>query len=101
MIFVYITCSNKTEAQKISKVLLDKGLVACTNFYPIDSMYFYKGKLQKDKEYVLIAKTLKKNFNKIKQEVKKLHSYDVPCILSWNINKSNKAYSDWVKKQCR
>ena len=101
MIFVYITCSKKIEAQKISKALLDKKLVACTNYYLVDSMYEWKGNLTKDKEYVLVAKALQKNFNKIKKEVKKLHSYDIPCILSWKIDRGNKAYIDWVKEQCR
>ncbi|OGM01954.1 hypothetical protein A3K72_00095 [Candidatus Woesearchaeota archaeon RBG_13_36_6] len=101
MIFVYITCSNRLEAQNISKALLNKKLVACTNLFPIDSIYTWKGKLTKNKEYALIAKTLQKNFNKIKKEIKGLHNYDVPCILSWNIDRGNKAYIEWVKKQCR
>lgn len=101
MIFIYITCGNKIEAQKISKTLLEKKLVACTNTFPIDSMYFWKGKLQKHKEYVLIAKTVKKNFDKIKKEIKKLHSYDIPCVLAWDIDKGNNAFINWVKKQCR
>lgn len=100
MIIVYVTCSNKAEAQKISKSLLEKRLVACTNFRPVESMYWWKGQIQKDNEYILIAKTVKKNFKRIKEQIEKLHSYDIPCILSWDV-RGNKGYIDWVNEEIR
>lgn len=101
MIIVYITCANKEEAQKISKALLEKRMVGCTNYRPVESMYWWKGEIQTEQEYVLIAKAIKSNYEKIKQEVKKLHSYEVPCILSWDISRGNKAYIDWIKEESR
>ena len=101
MIIVYVTCSNKAEAQKISMALLEKRLVACTNFRSVESMYWWEGKIQKDNEYILIAKTVKSNFEKVKEQIKKLHNYKVPCILSWQIDRGNKEYIDWVKEESR
>ena len=101
MILIYITCANKKEAIKISQALLKKRLIGCANYRPIESMYWWKGKLQTDKEYALIAKTTKKNFNRVKNEVEKIHSYDVPCILSWDITMGNKAYIDWIEEESR
>ena len=45
MIVCYVTCKNKTEAKKISKHLLNKKLVACSNMFPVSSMYWWNKKI--------------------------------------------------------
>ncbi len=80
MILIYVPCKDEEEAVKISKRLLEKRLVACTNVHPIRSFYRWEGKIQDDREFVIIAKTSNKKYDDIKDEVKKIHSYDVPCI---------------------
>ena len=100
MILIYITCKDEKEAVKISKQLLDKKLIACSNMHPIRSMYHWNGKLQDDKEFVIIAKTKEKNYKEIKEEVQKLHSYDVPCILKINAE-ANKSYDNWVNEEVK
>jgi len=97
MTLIYITCKDKKEAKKISKHLLEKKLIACSNMFPIESMYWWKNKIEDAKEIVILAKTNDKNYEKIKEEVKKLHSYDVPCILKIG-SEANKEYDDWVRK---
>ncbi len=98
MILIYITCKDKKQAKNISKNLLEKRLVACTNIHPIESMYWWENKIQEDNEVVIIAKTKEENYEKVKQEVKKLHSYDIPCILKLNAE-ANKEYNDWINKE--
>jgi len=97
MILIYITAKDKAEAKKISKHLLEKKLVACTNIHPIESMYWWEGKIQEDNEVVILAKTKEANYETIKKEVKEIHSYDIPCIIKLN-SEPNKEYSDWVDK---
>ena len=100
MISVYITCKDEKEAVRISKHLLKKRLIACSNMFPIKSMYWWKEKITKDNEIVMLAKAPGKNYEKIKKEVKKLHSYDIPCILKYDID-ANKEYKEWVKKETK
>ena len=100
MILIYITCKDKQEAKKISKHLLEKRLIACSNIHPIDSMYWWKGKLVDDKEFVVIAKTEKKNVKTIRKEVKEIHSYKIPCIVDIDAD-ANEDYLAWVKKEVR
>jgi len=100
MTLLYITCKDEEEAVKISKNLLEKRLIACSNIHPIRSMYWWKGKIQDEKEVVIIAKTLEKNYEKIKKEVSKLHSYDVPCILKIDAE-ANESYDKWVKEEVK
>jgi periplasmic divalent cation tolerance protein len=101
MIFIYLTCQNKKEAKKMGLVLIKKRLAACCNIFPIESIYWWQGKIVKDREVVLIVKTLKKNFNKIEKEVEKLHSYTVPCILEIPIKRVSLKYLNWLKKEVK
>ncbi len=95
---IYVTCKDKKEAKKISAHLINKKLVACTNFFPINSMYRWKGKIVDNKEYMLLLKSLNKNYNKIKKEIEKMHSYDIPFIGKINID-INKKYEKWMDKE--
>jgi len=98
MISVYITCKDKKEAKRISKHLLEKRLIACSNMFPIESMYWWNNKINEDKEIAIIAKTTKNNFDKIKKEIKNIHSYEVPCVIAWDIVEGNKDYLDWMSR---
>src|SRR3989338_433397 len=99
-IFVYVTAGDEKEAQKIAQLLLKKKLIACANMFPIKSMYAWKGKVQSDDEVVLILKTIEKNAASIEAEIKKLHSYDIPCICKIPVS-ANKEYLAWVQEQLK
>ena len=98
MVLMYITCKDNEEAEKISRGLLEKRLIACSSMLPVKSMYWWQGKMQNDDEVVIIAKTNEKNFSKVKTEVKKLHSYQIPCILKIGAE-ANEEYDDWVENE--
>ena len=99
MILIYITFPNKQEAKKIGRILIEKRLAGCVNMFPVEAIYQWKGKITEEKEVVLIAKTFEKNFSKIEKLVKKLHSYETPCILAIPVNKVSKNYLNWIKKE--
>ena len=106
-VLIYITNPTRDEARKIAKYLLGKRLIACANIFPISSLYWWnprrrtsslrgKRKITDEKEFVLIAKTIKENFEKVRKEVEKIHSYSIPCIIKIPVS-SNKKYFDWLK----
>jgi len=99
MSFIYITCSNKKEAERIAKELLKNRLVACANLWPIFSFYWWKRKITKEREVVLLVKTLKGNYKKIERIVKKLHSYTVPIIAEIEVKRINKKYQKWLERE--
>lgn len=101
MIIIYLICANRKEAIKIANYLIDKRLAACVNFFPVDSIYRWRGKKEKAKEFVLLIKTTKINYQKIERAVLKLHSYKIPCLISWPITKGYSKYLDWVKKEVK
>ena len=98
MVLVYITCKDEKQAKRISEHLLKKRLIACANFFPIRSMYWWNGKIADENEYAILAKTQDKNFKKVEDEIKKIHSYGVPCILKLDA-KANKEYEKWTLKE--
>lgn len=100
MTLIYITCKDEEEAEKISMHLLKKRLIACANVFPIKSMYRWKGKIENQKEAAILAKSLEKNFSKIKKDVSRLHSYKIPCILKIDAA-ANEGYGNWVEKEVK
>jgi len=100
MTLIYITCKDREEARKISKHLLGKRLIACSNMCPIESMYWWKGRIVDSKEHAILAKTLKKNVKKIREEVKNIHSYEIPCIMDIDAG-SDDDFLGWVRKEVR
>ena len=97
-IIVYITYPNIEEANKIISHLINKKLIACANIFPVKSSFIWKGKVDNSDEIVSIAKTKKENWEKIKAEVKKMHSYETPCILKIEAE-ANEDFEDWVNKE--
>lgn len=100
MTLAYITCKDKREAEKISLHLLKKRLIACANIFPIQSMYWWGKKIANGSEFAIIAKTSDKNFKRLESEVKRLHSYQIPCILRIS-SAANKEYESWASKEMR
>jgi periplasmic divalent cation tolerance protein len=98
MIFIYSTFPNKKEAGAIGEELVQKRLAACVNFFSIDSIYFWQGKLVKDKEFAAIFKTKKENFRKVEKFILENHSYDTPCIIEIPVGRVTKKYLSWLGK---
>jgi periplasmic divalent cation tolerance protein len=99
----YMTCKNKVEANKIAYALVKKDLVACANIIPNIKSYFKwnNKKINALKESILIGKTVKKNINKITLYVKKISSYDCPCIVFVDIENGNKEFLSWIKSSTK
>ena len=98
MISIYTTCANKKEAKKIADILLKKRLIACANFWPVDSRYWWKGKLSSGKEYALLVKG--KNAKGVVAEIDRNHSYELPAIYIEKIEVSKKT-GRWIKKEVK
>ena len=100
-ISIFVTVPNMSVANKITKFLLEKKLVACVNIIPkIKSVYWWENKICKSNEHLLVMKTTKNKFSKIVKEIKKIHPYEVPEIVCVDIS-ANKDYLDWIKEYAK
>lgn len=95
---LYVTAKDKMEARRISKHFLQQKLIACANMFPIKSMYWWKGKIVQGKEVVLILKTMKNKVAMVRKEIKKMLSYEIPCITEIEV-KVNEKYGKWLEQQ--
>lgn len=99
---LFITCPNSKSARKITEHLLKKKLVACVNMLPvIKSEYWWKGKIERHSEVLMIVKTKTNLYKQIEKDIKKIHPYTVPEILLVKIDKGNKNYLDWISSVTR
>lgn len=97
---VYTTIDNVQDARKIANTLVEEQLVACVNIIPkIESIYRWKGKIENDNEYVLIAKTTDKNVKKTIQKIKELHTYELPDIIVLPIIGGLKDYLNYIQDE--
>ncbi len=98
--FVYITARDRDEALALGRLLVEERLAACANILPqMTSLYWWNGELTEDREAVLIAKTTDERIEALIERVRERHSYECPCIVSWPIDRGNKAYLEWLVGQ--
>lgn len=93
---LYVPCGSEPEAVQIATTLLEERLVACGNIIRSRSLYRWDGKLADDIEHILLCKTARSQVSAARQRVEQLHSYDTPCIISWDLADVNDEYEKWV-----
>ncbi len=96
---VWVTCANSDEAERIASGLVSDRVCACVNILPkVRSVYRWEGKIEKANEVMLVIKSRTALFDKIKDKVKSLHSYECPEVIQLPVTQGHKPYLDWVKE---
>lgn len=99
-VLVYMTASDKAEAQRIGRALVEERLAACANILDgMTSIYRWQDEVCEDSETVLIAKTTEAQATALTERVKALHSYDCPCVVTLPVSGGNHAFLDWIAAQ--
>ncbi len=95
--FVYITCKDATEGQKIASGVVSERLAACANVMaPHQSFYWWDGSIQTGQEVAVILKTREDLFDRLKARILELHSYDTPCIVALPIENGHAPFLKWI-----
>jgi periplasmic divalent cation tolerance protein len=96
-IIIFVTASNKKEAEHIAQELIRKKLAACVNIInKIESIFRWQGKIETAKEALLVIKSKKGKLPKIIQLIRLVHSYQVPEIIALPIIDGDKPYLRWI-----
>jgi periplasmic divalent cation tolerance protein len=101
---LYVTTSDKKEARKIGRALVEENLAACVNIIDgMNSIYKWEGDIQEDAECILIVKTHYSRVRKVTRMIKEMHSYEVPCVISLTIteDEGNEDYLDWLENNSK
>jgi len=101
-IMAFMTTATKQEAQNIVRSLLNKHLIACANILgPVDSEFWWQGKIDKAQEFLVFMKSNDKLFEKLSKTIKDKHSYETPEILALPIAKGWSPYLEWLNATLR
>jgi len=95
---IVLTATDSAQlADHIAHALVDQKLAACVNITPaITSVYRWKNKIEKTKEWLLIIKTRRHLSHKVETAIRKLHTYTIPECIVIPIDGGSKDYLDWV-----
>jgi periplasmic divalent cation tolerance protein len=97
-VVVLVTCGSRAEAQRIAREIVSRRLAACANLLevPVESVYRWKGKVAKAREFLLLIKTSARRLPALEAEVERLHSYDVPEFIALPIVAGSPKYLRWL-----
>lgn len=97
---VLTTVPTKAAAQTIAETLLREKLAACVQIQgPLESRYWWQGKLETAEEWQCVAKSRLQLYAKLEAAIRRTHSYEVPEIIVSRIETGNPAYLDWLQKE--
>ena len=98
VVSVYAVFADAEEAERIGRIVVEERLAACINILaPVRSIYRWKGRIETAEEVAAILKTHHWRSDALIARIAELHSYDVPCVVSWPIDKIVGSYADWVE----
>ena len=97
VVSVYAVFADAEEAERIGRAVVEDRLAACMNLIsPIRSIYRWKGAVETAEEVSAIFKTSEGPVDALMTRIAGLHSYEVPCVVAWPIEKVLGSYADWV-----
>jgi periplasmic divalent cation tolerance protein len=102
VVSVYAIFAHADEAERIGRTVVEERLAACINVLsPVRSIYRWKGEIETADEVAAILKTSEGNVDALIARIAALHSYHVPCIATWPIDKILGSYAAWVEDSVR
>jgi len=100
LVIIFSTAS-ESEAPHIAQALVMQQLAACVNILPVTSVYRWQGDLCKDRESLLVIKTVQGSAETVIQEIRRLHSYELPEMLVIPVTGGYPPYLEWVAAETR
>jgi len=97
-VMVFVTCKSSAEARRIARAMVTSRLAACANVLPgkIESTYRWKGRVERARETLLLLKTTRRRWPKLRDAIRRAHSYDVPEIVALPIAAGLDKYLEWI-----
>ena len=97
---VSTTLPSKVAADAMAAALLESKQVACVQIFgPIQSIYRWKGQVERAEEWLCVSKTAAACFPKIKETILAHHSYEEPEIIATEIVDGSEGYLAWLRAQ--
>jgi periplasmic divalent cation tolerance protein len=99
---VLTTCGSLDEARSIAHALVERQLAACVNIVPqIESVYRWQGEIETATEWLLAIKTTAEAFDRLREVLVELHSYELPECIEIPVEDGSTAYLEWIGESVR
>ena len=96
-IVVFMTAASGEEAARLADMLVGAHLAACVQILPeMESVYRWQGKIERQEEILLLAKSSSDKFDELERAVRAIHSYDTPEIIATPIVAGSPSYLKWL-----
>lgn len=89
-------CDKQEIANRISKTLMEKRLVAGSQISKVRSDYWWGGKIETKEEFKLEFKTRSDKINEIVEVIKTIHDYQLPAISKAEIRCLTEQMEKWI-----
>lgn len=87
-------------AKKMAQALVKAHLAACVNIGgAVESVYEWQGNIESQTEFPLQIKTTHACYQQVESMILNMHPYELPDIVTLNINGGTHAYLQWVNGQ--
>jgi periplasmic divalent cation tolerance protein len=94
---VLITAPDLKTARALAVAALRARLVACVNLVPrVESHYWWRGKLERGNEVLLVLKTVRHRLSALEKLVLKKHPYESPELIVLPLVSGTVRYLDWL-----
>ncbi len=98
ILIVVTTVGTQEQALDIANDLVEKRLAACVNIVPgVRSIFRWKGEVNDDTEFLLLAKTVEERYEEVAAAIKALHAYELPEILAYPAPLADSPFAAWVR----
>jgi periplasmic divalent cation tolerance protein len=102
VVTLYAIFADADEAARIGRTVVEERLAACINILaPCTSFYWWDGAVQQGDEVPALLKTTTASADALVARIAELHSYDVPAIAVWPIDRLAASFADWVETEVR
>jgi len=99
---VFTTVEKREDADRIASSVVSKRVAACAQVLgPIQSTYWWKGKVEQAGEWLLMMKTRQDLYSALEKEIKSVHPYEVPEIIALPIVAGSEPYLEWIEGETR
>lgn len=100
IVTIYAIFGSSEEAETIGAAMVEARLAACVNILaPCRSLFRWDGEVQAEEEVPALFKTTREGAEALIAAIAERHSYDMPAICVWPIDRAAPGYAEWVGEE--